>query len=489
MSSPPSRRLARVRIPRRAALVAAVVVLVVAAAVTATLAVGGYRRSQVLLSSGTIWLPSPGGLVTLVDGPSEQVVGNVQTSATGTDAPDVVQAGNSAIVVDQQGGTLFRIDGATYALTGPKQLGQGGPLQVLPASDGSAYVVDGRNGQAALVDTTTLEVKRTIPLGARPGAAQSAVDGGGDLWVVDAGGLSRFDRSGTVSRFRGVGNGASRLVTSQGNPVLVDVTGGRIGRIDDSGAVPSWQCTGLQLGSDPQLLPTSATDRVYAAVSATGRLLVADLARKRCSTTGLGQAGAVLGKPVEDEGFVLVPDQTRGRAIVVDPAPGRVVASEQVGTAGRDVQLVAKDGLVFYNDVTGPDAGVVRFQDGQWSASPKVAKFAAGGAVPSLAAAETLASSQSVAGLPPPPTGSRSTTTVTVPATTSSSTSHTAPTTTTPPTTTWPTTTPTTTWPLPTDTTTIPTTPLPTSPLPTRTFTIFPSLTIAPSVNQVSPGG
>lgn len=468
-----------------------IVVIAVAAAVAATLAVGGYRRSQVLLSSGTIWLPSPGGLVTLVDGPSEQVVGNVQTPVAGTDAPDVVQAGNSALVVDSQGGTLSRIDGATYALTGPKQVGQGGPLEVLPTSGGNAYVVDGRNGQAAVVDTTTLEVKRTIQLGAKPGPAQSAVDRSGNLWVVDAAGLARVDQSGTVSRFHDVGSATSRLVSSQGSPVLVDLKGGRIGRIDGSGAVPSWQCTGLDLGSDPQLLPASAADRVYAAVSDSGRLLVADLARKRCSTAGLAPAGAVLGRPVEDDGFVLVPDQTQGRAIVVDPAPGRVVASEQVGTAGRDVQLVAKDGLVFYNDVTGPDAGVVRFQDGQWSASPKVAKFAAGGAVPSLVAEQTLASSQSVAGLPPPPTGSRSTTTVTVPATTSSTTTHSAPTTT--PTTTWPTTTwPTTTWPTTTPTLTTPTVttpPLPTSPLPTITFTIFPPITIAPSINQLPSGG
>ncbi len=485
MSSPPVRRRRSV-IPRRAVLIAAAVVLVVAGAVAATLAVGGYRRSQVLLSSGTIWLPSPGGLVTLVDGPSEQVVGNVQTPVTGTDAPDVVQAGNSAIVVDQQGGTLSRIDGATYALTGPKQVGQGGPLQVLPTNGGSAFVVDGRGGQAALVDTTTLEVKRTIQLGAKPGPAQSAVDGSGNLWVVDAGGLARVDQSGTVSRFHGVGNATSRLVTSQGNPVLVDVKGGRIGRINDAGAVPSWQCTGLELGSDPQLLPASGTDRVYAAVSDSGRLLVADLAGKRCTTAGLARAGAVLGRPVEDDGFVLVPDQTQGRAIVVDPAPGRVVASEQVGTAGRDVQLVAKDGLVFYNDVTGPDAGVVRFQDGQWSASPTVAKFAAGGAVPSLAAAETLASSQSVAGLPPPPSGSRSTTTVTVPATTSSST-HSAPTTTAPRTTTWPTTTPpTTSWPAITEPAPTTTSPLPTTPLPSITFTIFPPISIAPPIAPTS---
>jgi hypothetical protein len=193
---------------------------------------------------------------------------------------------------------------------------------------------------------------------------------------------------------------------------------------------------------------------------------------------------------VEDDGFVLVPDQTAGRAIVVDPAPGRVVASEQVGTAGRDVQLVAKDGLVFYNDVTGPDAGVVRFQNGQWSASPKVAKFAAGGAVPSLVAEQTLASSQSISGLPSPPSGTK-TTTVTVPSTTSG-TSGSQTTSTTTPTTTW-STTPTTTSPCPTDacgtlttpsvTTPSVTTPsLPTSPLPTRTFTIFPPFTLAPPI-------
>jgi hypothetical protein len=449
-------------------------VLVVLAAVGASLAVGGYRRSQVLLSSGTVWLASPGGLVTLIDGPSEQVVGNVQTSARGPDAPEVVQTGNSALVVDQHGGAVSRIDGATYALTGPKRMGQGGPLQVLPAGGGSAFVVDGGHGQAALVDTTTLVVRRTLRLGAEPGPDQAAVDGSGNLWVVDAGGLARIDQAGAVDRFHGVGNASSRLVTSQGAPVLVDVPGGRVGRIDDAGAVPSWQCTGLRFGSDPQLLPASGTSRVYAAVSDTGRLVTADLASDNCSSIGLSSAGSVLARPVEDDGFVLVPDQTRARAIVVDPGPGRVVARESVGTPGRDVQLVAKDGLVFYNDVAGQDAGVVRFQDGQWVASPRVAKFAAGNAVPSLAAASTLAASQSVQGLPPSPITTRSATTVVVPTTTSvSSTSLSAPTTTTAPTTTWPTTTSTTTWP----TTTPPTTTWSTTTPPTTSWAPTPTPT------------
>jgi cell division septation protein DedD len=459
------------------------VVLVVVAAGAATLAVGGYRRSEVLLSSGTIWLASPDGLVTLIDGPSEQVVGNVQTSATGPDAPEVVQAGNSALVVDQQRGTLSRIDGATYVLTGPKRVGEGGPLQVLPAGGDSAYVLDGRHGRAFLIDTTTLQVQRPVRLGAQPGPDQAAVDGSGNLWVVDGGGLARVDRSGTVKRFRGAGDDAtSRLVTSRGKPVLVDLTGGRIGRIDDNGAVPSWQCTGLHLGSDPQLLAASSTDHVFAAVPATGRLLTADLSRRSCTSTPLGAAGSALGRPVADDGFVLVPDVSQGRAIVVAPGAKGVVAREQVGTAGRDVQLVTKDGLVFYNDLTGPDAGVLRVQDGRWVPSPRLAKFLPGGAVPSLAAAESLPSGQSLPGLPSAPSGTGPSTTFTVPSTTGSTTSNSAPATTTTPTTTWPTTT----WPTPTDTTptTTPTespTPTPTeSPTPTPTDTSTPTIIIGP---------
>jgi hypothetical protein len=463
---------------RRAGAAVAATVLVVVAAVVAVLAVGGYRRSEVLLSSGTAWLPSPQGLVTLVDGPSDQVVGNVQAASGAGQAPAVVQLGTSALVVDQQAGTIARVDGATYAVTGPKSFGGGGPLQVLPGGKSDAFVVDGTHQQALLVDTATLATRRTLRLGVAPGPDQAVVDGSGTLWALDAGsgGLVRADASGTVSDSRKVGDGSSLLAASGGRPVLVDASGGRIGVIDGSGSVPTWACTGLKLGDHPRLLSADDAGLVYLALEQRGELLAADLAGRRCSTVPLAPAGTAFGRPVEDDGFVLVPDEALGQAIVVDA--GRVVSREQVVPAGTTFELVAKDGLVFYNDLAGPLAGVVHLQGGEWVAGAPVAKFGSS-AVPSLAAANSLVPSNDVQGLPPPPhpgaVTSRAAATTT-PATGSGGTTTTsAPpsSTTTWPTTTWPTTTtPTETTPTettPTETTPI-TTPPPSSPLPTFTF-------------------
>ena len=456
LPAPPARRPRRAaHRPRRSGrLIAGLAVLVVAGAVAALFLVGGYRRSDVLLSSGTAWLASPQGLITLVDGPSEQVIGNVQpTGATGP-APAVVQQGTSALVVDQQSGTVARIDGATYAITGPQRFGGGGPLQVLPAGP-AAYVVDAQRGLALTISPTTLEQQNSTALGVSPGPDQAVVDRNRNLWAADArgGGLVRLDRFGGITRFAGSGDAAARLVTARGRPVLVDGAKGRAGWIDGSGTVPTWACTGLRLGAAPELLPSTGSARVYAAVPETGRLVVVDLAAGRCSSVALAPAGTSFGRPVADDGFVLVPDTTAGQAIAVDPSTGRVVAREQVLPAGTDFDLVAKDGVVFYNDVTGPRAGIVRFQGGRWTAGTPVVKFATGSAVPSLAAAnDTLASGQQVQGLPPLPAGRQSTSRSTAPGTATSSRS--APTTqarTTTPPSTRPTTTPP---PRPTPTTT-----------------------------------
>src|SRR4051794_22095291 len=73
------------------------VLVVVVGVITASLVAGAYRPSKLQLSSGTAWLASPNGLVTLVDGPSEQVIGNIQPLGKTTATPTVIQMGTSAL--------------------------------------------------------------------------------------------------------------------------------------------------------------------------------------------------------------------------------------------------------------------------------------------------------------------------------------------------------------------------------------------------------
>src|SRR4051794_2702440 len=339
------------------------------------------------MASGTAWLASPQGLVTLVDGPSEQVIGTIRSGDTAT-PPAVVQTGTSALLVDGEAGTVTRVDGTTYAVRGPVSFGEG-PLQVL-SDDSRTVVVQGGRGVAEVVDSTSLEVLREVAVGATVGAGQAVLGGDGTLWLVDSagGGLSAVDGSGEVSVTHPVGDGAARLVTAAGRPVLVDVSGGRLGAVDDSGDVSSWLCAGEELDANSRLLGAAASARVFAVSSATGRFVAADLAAGTCTGGVIAPPGADLGPLVEARGAVLVPDRTTGQVLVVDPATAGVVATPATVGPGTPFELIAKDGVVFWNDLAGPAAGVVSFRDGGWTVGTPLAKFSTGSTtVPSLAPA------------------------------------------------------------------------------------------------------
>ena len=393
------------RIRRRGVLTGVGVLILLIGVVTGSLLTGGYRPSKVQLSSGTAWLASSQGLVTLVDGPSDQVIGNLRPLGETAEAPAVLQLGPSALVFDAQAGTVARVDGATYAIEGPMRFETGGSLQVV-TGDSRAFVVDGTSGTATVVDTASLSEPVEIDLGVSPGVGQAVVDRAGNLWVMDAsqGGLASVDRSRHVTHFAEVGDAASRLVTVQGRPVLVDVSDGGLGWIQDTGDVSTSPCAGLTAEPGLQLLGSTTSPRVFIAVPGSGELLMADLDQGSCASLARASAGTSFGRPVQDGRFVLVPDQTTGEALVVDPAGGSVVAREQVLDANKPFELIAKDGVVFFNDLTSADAGVMRFQDGRWEVGTRVQKFSVGASNPSLAAADvTIPADQSLSGLPPPP--------------------------------------------------------------------------------------
>src|SRR5687768_10390992 len=114
----------------------------------------GYEDTRGSLSSGPAWLASPGqSLVTLVDGPSELVLGSVRTNG-GVDR--VVPVGSSALLLDDTAGTVTRVDGGTYDLAGPFEFGTGAGTVV--AGQDAAYVIDA-GGSASVVDPRSMVVQ------------------------------------------------------------------------------------------------------------------------------------------------------------------------------------------------------------------------------------------------------------------------------------------------------------------------------------------
>ena len=356
-----------------AAAVAVPVILVLATS-------DGLPTSRVSMSGGGAWLASPSqGLVTLIDGPSDQVVGAVRAPGVRPgDAVSVVQQGASAYVVAAGRGTVSRVDGGTYEVSAPVQFGDGGSgatLQVYPGKL-SSYVVDGQRRVASVIDPVTLKVRNRLALTAQPGPGQSVVDGTGRLWVVGDDGLAWFDQAGQHVQ-PDLGGAQARLVLVGDRPVLVDLAHSRVGQLSDTGTVSAWSCLQLPAGTGtPMLLGSTRLGRVLAAIPATGTLVASGNGNDDCGlTVNIGKPGNSLGPLVESGGYVFVPNRSLGRTTVVDLTSRRVVAELDVVKPGAQLELLAKDGLVFYNDLGGDRAGVIRFDGGQWRAGKALQKY------------------------------------------------------------------------------------------------------------------
>jgi hypothetical protein len=334
----------------------------------------GLPGRRVELASGTAWLPTAAnGLATLIDGAAAQVVGAVRVPGARPGADlSVVQAGSSAYVVNQSAGTVSWIDGRTYEVSAPVQFGVPGGHLTVVAGNSVLYVVDSARRTASLVDPATLRVRDRLALAAQPAAGQSIVDdidGVGRLWVLDSrrGGLTWF--AGGVKRARPeLGDAQSRLVLVQGRPVLVDVTGRRLGWLTDSGTVPEWSCLEIRAGDSAELLGSTVSPNIYAVIPATGALVAAGVDDDDCSVSvDIGKPGDKLGQPVESGQLVVVPNRTSGRVVVVDTDARRAVADLPVTKPGARLELVEKDGKIFYHDLDGPDAGVLEFDGQRWA--------------------------------------------------------------------------------------------------------------------------
>ena len=94
----------------------------------------GNPVAELSQAPGTVWVASPGqGLLSLIDGASEEVVAAVQVPVPSADL-DVTQAVASAYVTDTGAGTVTRVDGGTYEASAAYELGTpGGGTTVLRA--------------------------------------------------------------------------------------------------------------------------------------------------------------------------------------------------------------------------------------------------------------------------------------------------------------------------------------------------------------------
>ncbi|UZN03982.1 InlB B-repeat-containing protein [Cellulomonas sp. S1-8] len=344
----------------------------------------GHAIRELAQTNGSAWVASPQqGIVSLVDGASDAVAAALRVPPAAT--LEVEQDGSSAYVVDDAAGTVARIDGATYEVTAPIAFGTpGGSLSVLQGVD-DVYVLDATRRTATVVDPRTLGALDEVSLSARPGPGQAVVDDDGRLWVVDdeGGGLTWFD--GTHHVQRDAADADDRLVLVRGRPVLVDPSGRTVAPLGDTGAVGTRSCLEVRADDTVQVLGSTDRDEVYATIAETGTLVIAAVGRDDC--------GRVV--PVEEPGtpvdfgplaqsgrFLFVPNHLTGQVVVVDLRDDAVAGRLDLTPAGNRLQLVAKDGVVFYNDLDGDAVGVLHLAGGVWVQGAALSKYDRGDGEP-----------------------------------------------------------------------------------------------------------
>lgn len=365
--------------PRRAAVAGGTAVALAVPIALAAVTGAGHATQVLDQRSGAAWVVSAGlGLLSLVDGPTEEIAAALTVPGAGH-ALSVAQAHHGTYLVDGDAGTVARVDTAAWAVGTPVALGTpGAPLTVLQNAPGPAgpphvvHVVDAGARTVTQVDPVTLDVRDETALAAQPGPGQAAVADDGDLWVVDAGAgsvtrVEAGDADGgepvkTVHR-TALATATAQVLLVEGRPVLADPAAGTIAALDS--APRATGCLDTRPTDTVQLLGSRSSREVYAAVA--GALLVASVDRQDCTrTVAVGDPTTARFGPLAQSGhYVFVPDLSTGSTTVVDTRDDATATFELV-EPGHRVALEAKDGLVFYDDLDGHEAGVLTLRGDVW---------------------------------------------------------------------------------------------------------------------------
>jgi len=337
---------------------------VLAAVLVAALAVphaGGVPARSISLDDVAAWLLSPGiGEAELVDGNTGAVVTRVPLGAgelTGA------QADSHEFVADTATGTVRRINGATYEVTGPAAFGHPAePLAVYPAGD-TLFVVNRASGVAISADPVTLRTRTSYSMAARIPAGGLVTDGGSGLWGIDAttGDLEHVDAAGTTIRHAAVDPAHTQLVTAAGRPVAVDLAARRAFEVRPDGSPGAAACVDTAASDDTvSVVGSAGAAQIYVTSGRRGLLLISDLANGRCGRiVNLGAAGHQLGQPGETAGHVFIPDYSTGRVLVVDIAGLSLRASPEVLPPGARFELHSQGDTMFFNDPASARAGII----------------------------------------------------------------------------------------------------------------------------------
>ena len=332
---------------------------------------GPAHRTQPPLDGG-VWLGSANGSLAHVDGSSARVDWRL---STGKGTFRVTQDGTGGFV-ETADGRVSAIDPTALALVDPTDLAD--PHTEVVAGGGRTYVVYLDTGLSQQVDAATLDpVGDAVDLGGT--VTSAAVDGGGVLYV-------RLDDGSTVETVDGDHQRAEVGVDGTDTTSLVAV-GGRVAAVDTGAGLvtvlhPNGSTRAIDVGVSGKgvtVAPGSGGPDLWLTDMTDSQLVSVDLSNSEVGTTAIAHATKALSAPQSTGAFTYLYDRTSGTLLTVD-GQGHV-ATTQAFAPGTDVELLAKDGLVYANDFAGPHAlvadahGVVKQFDKYLApASPSKAK-------------------------------------------------------------------------------------------------------------------
>jgi hypothetical protein len=347
---------------------------VLAGAVVAIGASGGVPQGQVRLLAGSAWLASDKvGQLTLLDGASAEVAAQVQVAPAGN-ALKVVQRGSSAYAVDQSAGTIRRVDGANFAMSEPQSPipgARGGPTAY--AGTNVVYALDSQRGVMASADPRTLDRRSDpAPVAERLADGTAAMDDGGKLWMVDrgTGDLASYVDGRKSTRNTVTKSGNSVVTVANGRPVVINPDTREAVAIDPgTGDADRTFPLELREGDQVQVSGSPHHNDLYV-IASRGVLNICDIDAGSCDHAVPLNADSSFGAPVEAADRLFVPDYKSGEVWIVDLRGNRVLTRTSVLPPGGPFQLLARDGVVFFNDAKSEKAGVLQL-DGTLSRAAK----------------------------------------------------------------------------------------------------------------------
>ncbi|MEU0563381.1 right-handed parallel beta-helix repeat-containing protein [Dactylosporangium sp. NPDC006015] len=312
---------------------------------------------------GTVWLSSrAANFVTLVDGNAAEAAANVAVSAG--PAFTVTQLGRTGYVVNPEGGRITSVDSGTLRMSSASPIADAANLALYPAG-GALFAVDGARRLAQATDPVTLG---RIGSQFQFGAAELLLTTD-RLWTLDPrqGKLRNYTVAGTRMD-RASGPAITGLTAEQvafgaaGNePFIVDFARHRAtlpGRGDTVG-LPA------EAGSDT-LVTGSPDRREFTVVQpAAGRVVRCSFDTGDCGTpVQLPGGPADLRAAVEVGRHLFIADHTRQVIHVVDVDTRSVRSTGRLFDTPAGFELVAQDGVLYFNDPGSEHAGVVHDDGG-----------------------------------------------------------------------------------------------------------------------------